>query len=110
MKDSKGFFSCKNFRCNSQGSLPETILTVPPVHTPWLVPLDIVLRRFLLFAKDGLCWRGRETEEVKAFKAISAADSFYLSANLVPKAPNKYQILIFWYQAEAEVVDEVVVA
>ena len=44
---------------------------------------------------------------MKAFKAISAADSFYLSANLVPKAPNKYQILIFWYQAEAEVVDEV---
>ena len=67
----------------------------------------MVLRRFLLCAKDDLCWRGRETEVVKAFKAISAADSFYLSANLVPKAPNKYQILIFWYQAEAEVVDEV---
>ena len=69
----------------------------------------MVLRRFLLCAKDDLCWRGRETEVVKAFKAISAADSFYLNANLVPKAPNKYQILIFWYQAEAEVVDEVVV-
>jgi hypothetical protein len=51
----------------------------------------------------------REAEVLKAFKASSAADSFYLSANLVPKAPNKYQILIFWYQAEAEVVDEVVV-